>query len=355
MKTLGKIGTTVKNDQVQIVRNNGVSIYNKDFKLDIKSKKSRGLNYWHINWRAIKSDDFMDCLDLGDAQWYGGPQQKQQYWPIQKLKLVEYSYVSKEADNAAIAEPYWLSSEGFFVYVDKVTPLFVDQNNKMNNTVCFIADIKPPYSANRIYNRLSYWYGQGNNAKHTHKVIVEDFFGKPKGLPDYRMVQHPIWSTWAEYKRPINESIVMDFAEEILEHGFNNSQIEIDDLWEICYGSLTVDKNRFPDLKRLNLKLKDMGFRVTIWIHPFINKGCEPWYSEALSKGYLVKNEEGKVETSWWNDNGTTAAYIDFTNVAAAKWWVDRLIALQRDYEIDSFKFDAGETSWSPQVLEIMK
>lgn len=65
---------------------------------------------------------------------------------------------------------------------------------------------------------------------------------------------------------------------------------------------------------------------------------------------YLVKNEDGKVDTAWWNSDGPTAAYVDFTNESAKKWWSDRLKHLQTTYAIDSFKFDAGETSWSPQV-----
>lgn len=40
---------------------------------------------------------------------------------------------------------------------------------------------------------------------------------------------------------------------------------------------------------------------------------------------------------------------IDFTNPAAVEWWVSRLKLLQ-ELGIDSFKFDAGETSWLPQV-----
>lgn len=46
---------------------------------------------------------------------------------------------------------------------------------------------------------------------------------------------------------------------------------------------------------------------------------------------------------------GKDAAVIDFTNPAAVEWWVSRLKLLQ-ELGIDSFKFDAGETSWLPQV-----
>lgn len=102
------------------------------------------------------------------------------------------------------------------------------------------------------------------------------------------MITHPIWSTWARYKRDIDHDVVMKFADEILKNNFKNSQFELDDLWEICYGSLTVDTDKFPDMKFTVDSLKKKGFRVTVWAHPFINKGCEPWYSEAKTKGYVL-------------------------------------------------------------------
>lgn len=44
------------------------------------------------------------------------------------------------------------------------------------------------------------------------------------------------------------------------------------------------------------------------------------------------------------------SGYIDFTNPAAAEWWYQRLQNLIDTYDIDSFKFDAGESNFSPQV-----
>lgn len=68
---------------------------------------------------------------------------------------------------------------------------------------------------------------------------------------------------------------------------------------------------------------------------------------------YLVASEYGSVETSWWNDNETTTSVIDFTKPAARQWYLDRLHLLKNTSGVDSFKFDGGESSWSPQVNEI--
>ncbi|KAL4713789.1 hypothetical protein ACJJTC_012306 [Scirpophaga incertulas] len=303
-----------------------------------------------VTWAAPGAAVLEDCANLGSHNWYGGPQQKRQYWPIERLVLPEYSYVTKEADNCGVAEPYWLSSSGVFFYFDKKVPLFVDQNNKDKYAACFKAQIKPPYSKKRDRTDLIYAIGIFDDVRMAHEYAIEKYLGKPSGIPDEKMIRYPVWSTWAKYKRDIDHDVVLKFADDINKHGFPNSQLEIDDLWELCYGSLTVDVDRFPDMKNTVKLLKEKGFRVTLWVHPFINKGCEPWYSEAKKKGYLVSSEYDSVETSWWNDNGTTTAYVDFTKPEARKWYVERLQRLKDDTGVDSFKFDAGETSWSPQI-----
>lgn len=61
-----------------------------------------------------------------------------------------------------------------------------------------------------------------------------------------------------------------------------------------------------------------------------------------------MKNSTGSYDTQWWNSQKGEAAYIDFTNSAAANWFYTRLAALLESTGIDSFKFDAGESSWTP-------
>ena len=55
--------------------------------------------------------------------------------------------------------------------------------------------------------------------------------------------------------------------------------------------------------------------------------------------------------TSWWQ--GNPSGIIDFTNEAAVTWWKARLEGLQSQYNIDSFKFDAGETNWLPHSTRL--
>lgn len=110
-----------------------------------------------------------------------------------------------------------------------------------------------------------------------------------------------------------------------------------------------MNQTTFPDLKTLTTDLHDKGFVVGMWIHPFINKDCEPYFSFARDNNYLVKSHSGSIDTSWWNSETNQATHVDFTNAAARSWYRSRLEEIQDVYGIDVFKFDGGETSWFPE------
>lgn len=291
-----------------------------------------------------------DCVDLetkSGVNWYGGNQQRFQYYPIQKMTHKHNSYVTKEERNQAIAERYWLNSNGIFVRVDNDAPLFIDQNNEHPGFMCLQARRALPYDIYHTSFDFTYHVGIGLNARAAHMQAVARFLGKPSGHPDEKMVEQPVWSTWARYKRDVNEAVVTEFAQEILDNGFNG-QYELDDDWEECYGALTFNRQKFPNIKGLTDSLHAQGFRVTLWIHPFINKGCESHYTDAKNNGRFVVDHKDNIDTQWWNSERGQASYIDFTKPAVAQWFVDRLKALQQSAGIDSYKFDAGESSWTP-------
>nr|AHH86054.1 glycoside hydrolase family 31 [Gastrophysa viridula] len=294
-----------------------------------------------------KSTEFLDCYDLQEGvHWYGGPQRRVQSWPLEKMNISGSDpYVVKKDDNFAVAERYWLNSKGVVIYLKESVPLFVDQNVANEGRVCFGAKLEGPY-INRNRNILDYRLVFGDDPKAAHLVAIDKFLGKPSGHPDSKMISEPIWTTWAKFKREISDSVVLGFAQDIKNHGYAG-QLEIDDNWEKCYGAQEFDEEKFSDIVNTVEKLKGMGFRVTLWIHPFVNNDCENNSNEGIAEGYFVRDENNNTKAVWWNSDN--AHQIDFTNPQAAKWWSARLNNLRNNIKIDSFKFDAGETNYGPQ------
>jgi len=136
-------------------------------------------------------------------------------------------------------------------------------------------------------------------------------------------------------------------------------------------------------------KLKELNFRVTLWIHPFIscksfqfinywrrgllinmnifsslidliierNRLLQFIFDTFLSKSqfqlliHLIKYIYQKFFLSlpgislWWNGLG---GILDLTNELTRQEYTSNLQNLQKLYDIDSFKFDAGEVNWLP-------
>ncbi|KAJ3631195.1 hypothetical protein MTP99_012339 [Tenebrio molitor] len=316
---------------------------NGDVSLTVESIDSG----FSISWETTDAEiTFEDCIDLnsGETNWFGGPEMWNANWPIEGVSIKNRIYTTLKSDNGAVGERYWLNSKGGFVFVDDKVPLSLDQNNLIDGSICFISSLSGPY-VGRDRVLLEYNLVAKNDAKEGHLYAVNNFLGKPEGHPDEWIIRNPIWTTWAKYKKDINDDTVVDFAQDIADHGFTG-QIEIDDYWETCYGSLTFNDEQFSSITDTVKTLKDLGFTVTLWTHPFVNHDCEDTMNYGEENGYFVKSEDGGDETSWWD--GNPAHYIDFTNEDAAKWYIDRLKSLQEQHGIDGFKFDAGESDYPP-------
>ncbi|CAG9765482.1 unnamed protein product [Ceutorhynchus assimilis] len=306
-------------------------------------------NGFKVQWFTNDTTmEIFDCfnLDRGNLNWFGGPEIYRQEWPIEKLRLNQNdAYVVRKDLNFAVPERYWLNSNGAFIFVEDRVPLFIDQNLLFDDRVCFIAKNQGPY-INRTTVRHSYYLVALDDAVQAHKVAVANFLGQAQSLPNINMIRDPIWTTWAKYKKYINDSVVRDFAYDILAHGFRG-QIEIDEQWETCFGSREFLPNEFGNITAVVRDLQNKQLRVTLWAAPFVNPECEDLISEGEQKGYYVKNTQGDMTTVWWES--TNARQIDFTNPEAREWYSKKLRKLLENPGVDSFKFDAGEVDYVAQ------
>ncbi|XP_046460215.1 myogenesis-regulating glycosidase-like isoform X3 [Daphnia pulex] len=311
-----------------------------------------------VEWKS-QFDSLADCFDMGDGHWYGGGEVFDQSWPIDgDTSLMgdggraDVPYVTGDFfhnDFAGVLEPYWINTDGFGFFALHENPLFVSWNSSGDHRLCLKSRYELPYPAAAAAGQqelgLRYTVCSTADVKAMHLyALSQNFWPKPRDIPDQRVFEHPIWSTWARYKTLVNQARVLSFAEQILQYGFNNSQLEIDDRWESCYGEHRFDAEKFADPSAMVNQLHSQGFRVTLWIHPFINAEC-PSYAEASP--HVVSDANGvPLITSWWQ--GNAAGYFDFTRASSGDWWAERIMKIKTDYGFDGFKVDAGETNWLP-------
>jgi len=113
--------------------------------------------------------------------------------------------------------------------------------------LCFYAADQSPYKKREELS-LKYSVCVADNVKAVHQTAIQKFYDKPEGLVDEKMLLHPLWCTWAQYKTDVNQEKVLEYASRVISEGFlNNSHIEIDDNWETCYGNEEFNLEKFPD------------------------------------------------------------------------------------------------------------
>ncbi|HET9648045.1 MAG TPA: glycoside hydrolase family 31 protein [Microlunatus sp.] len=158
--------------------------------------------------------------------------------------------------------------------------------------------------------------------------------------PATEMFSGPQWNTWIELPYEPTQDGVLAYARGVVEAGFPPGVLMIDDRWSYDYGTWVFDATRFEDPAAMTAELHGLGFRVMLWLVPFVSPDSAT--SRMLGdRGWLITGADGRpVVREWWNGWSTM---LDLGHPEAVGWLRDGLHRLQREARIDGFKFDAGD------------
>ncbi|NWT12605.1 MYORG glycosidase, partial [Vireo altiloquus] len=318
---------------------------------------------YRVRWEELAAGPAVEhTMFWEDAHWYGGSEMSTQHWPIRLAGYQEpVPYVTSDVYSfrdsfGGILERYWLSSKAAAIKINDSVPFHLGFN-ATERALFFQARYKDsPYKpppGQQPFPELSYRVCVGSDVTSIHKYMVRRYFNKPSKIPAENAFRYPIWSTWALYKNDIDQDKLLRFAEKIKKYHFNCSHIEIDDMYTQAYGDFDFDPVKFPNVTEMFAKLREDGFKVTLWIHPFIHRDS-PNFGVGIERQLFIKEPSGRLPAmvEWWNGIG---AILDFTNPAARDWFQSHLRQLRHKYGISSFKFDAGETSYLPKQFSTFR
>ncbi len=180
----------------------------------------------------------------------------------------------------------------------------------------------------------------GTNLRHAFLYASEHFFPPSGKMPDEMLFTAPQYNTWIELMYDQNQKDIMEYARHIISNGFPPGVLMIDDNWQEDYGKWNFHPGRFPDPKAMMDSLHQMGFKVMLWVCPFISPDCDV-YRSLRDKGFLLVDETGRPAiVRWWNG---ASGLLDLSQPLAREWFKEQLDHLQNDYGVDGFKFDAGD------------
>jgi alpha-glucosidase (family GH31 glycosyl hydrolase) len=188
------------------------------------------------------------------------------------------------------------------------------------------------------------YMGEGlHNLKAVFQDISAKYFPPAGKYPDLSFFSAPQYNTWIEMMYEPSQAKVLEYAKGILANGFPPGIMMIDVGWFEDYGNWTFHTGRFPEPAQMIKQLHQMGFKVMLWVCPFISPDSAT-YRDLAKKGYLIRGANGEpVIRQWWDGY---SAVLDGTNPAAVGWLRTRLDELMKLYEVDGFKFDAGDPSF---------
>jgi alpha-glucosidase (family GH31 glycosyl hydrolase) len=202
----------------------------------------------------------------------------------------------------------------------------------------------------------------GNSLAEARNEAARLFFPASGKIPDLLLFSKPQYNTWIELTYNQNQADVLKYAKAILDNGFEPGVLMIDDTWQEDYGLWNFHPGRFPDPLNMMNELHRMGFKVMVWVCPFVSADQAVIVRQILkNKGFLMQKKDA-VPTwdkardpaiiRWWNGY---SALLDFTNPAAIEWFDAQLERLVRDLGVDGFKFDAGDMNFYPADALAMK
>ena len=202
----------------------------------------------------------------------------------------------------------------------------------------------------------------GRNLGEAFRYASKTWFPPTGEEPELLYFSAPQYNTWIELTYHQNEKDILAYAKSMIDNGLPPGVFMIDDTWQHGYGEWDFDMRRFHDPKGMMDKLHGMGYKVLLWICPFVSMDTPAFRRIAWGrnpddvKGYPAKGgflrstkKSGArgvppfAAVSWWNGY---SALLDFTHPNAVAWFTEQLERLVNNYGVDGFKFDGGEVEF---------
>jgi alpha-glucosidase len=236
-------------------------------------------------------------------------------------------------------QPIILTSKGQYVWSEKPYKFEIKGNEVL---------ISDPYK--QVVTGRS-----GNSLAEAQRFVRNKYFPSSGHLPDTLLFTSPQYNTWIELTYNQNQADVLKYAQAIIDNGFPPGVLMIDDTWQEDYGLWKFHPGRFPNPGEMIDKLHKMGFRVMLWICPFVSADQAMIYNTLKESKALLLQKSSENDTwqsqnkplmvEWWNGQ---SAVLDFSNPAAVGWFNQQLDGLVKEFGVDGFKFDAGDMYFYP-------
>ena len=271
---------------------------------------------------------------LKNEHWWGGAIDVAQTMPFDEntQTIVKLNGERTFAQCTSL----FLSDKGRYIWSDKgYVATFDNGTIKLDGEGDFILDKKGSSLREAFVNaKKNHFPFEGNI--HTER----DFYMLPQ------------FNTWMELIKDQTEENILAYAEGLVANGYNRGILIIDDGWQAAHGVWRFHPAKFKDPKGMIKKLHQLGFKVMLWVSPWLCPDSDEFLSISTVRGeyynldQLLRLKDGTPAIfNWWNGY---SAMLDMTKELDRKFMGDQLDILTNEYGVDGFKFDGGDYVWKP-------
>lgn len=282
-----------------------------------------------IHFTVLAQDSGFENLNIhiGETAWWSGVINHGEMMPLKD------GYTADFRDNYGNQiQPLILSNRGQSIWSEQ--PFTIE----VKDDTLFVR----AGGAALIYNE------SGQTLKDAFEYASINYFPPVGIMPDQLLFSLPQYNTWIELQYDQNQRDILRYARDILDNGFPPGVLMIDDNWQEDYGKWDFHPGRFPNPVEMMDSLHLMGFKVMVWICPFISPDCDVYRLLEKNK-FLLRDSTGEAAiVRWWNG---ASALLDLSSQGSEQWFKDQLNYLQSRYRVDGFKFDAGDPLYYEGLL----
>jgi alpha-D-xyloside xylohydrolase len=270
------------------------------------------------------------CFDAGADEHFVGFGEKFTGFDKRGQRAVMWNYdaFGAESDRAYKNVPFYLSSRGYGLLVDSGMATEFDMCQSTHSCVQIVVPD----------NLIDYYVLAGPTP--TDVLRRFDALTGTPSLP-------PKWAfgSWISSGFFVDTAeAVRDRARRIRADGIPCDVLHLDTYWqtEDHWSELEWDSERFPDPDGLLAHVAEQGFKVCLWINPYLSH-LSPRFAEIEALGYFLRRPDGSTYVAdVWHGSYPASGILDFTNPDATAWFQEKLRALLRA-GVAVFKTDFAE------------
>lgn len=267
---------------------------------------------------------------LEDESWWPGVIAHAHLFPLTKTSSYSFDFFGNTAGNQG--QPLLISTKGRYIWNEE--PFRFSVENGTITCACELADFETGEA--------------GTTLRDAYLHCSNTFFPPSGQIPAEELFTLAQFNTWIEFTYMQNQEGILEYARNIVRKGFDPGVLMIDEGWFKTYGDWEFHEGRFPDPHGMMKELKELGFKVILWVCPYYTPDGPFWKEQYLRyqrEGDTIwivnaENPSQPAVMSWWDG---FSSVIDLSRPRGVEWFKKQLDYLIEEYGVDGFKLDGGD------------